>query len=230
MTFLEWQESEINLKEIDSESIIFWQNGLPFVDFKQTYKITYKGENIFNLRSDIDRDQLLQYISAFYRHFKADTLTKIIKSSTANQIKRLSQTSKESAIVTENNVPRPIESTEAIMVPFNLDKAREIGTFQKPNTIKTLAYLVLAEKYAKDRIPFDLVEANIFFKTNFKGNLKDVFNKCCLYHDFDPDEILRNYSNTIKNIDYYTLYKSANKRNDHNTVNALLSVFEKITK
>lgn len=108
------------MKEIDSESFIFWENGLPFLDFKETSQITYKGENIFSLRPDIENKTLLRYISAFYRHFPGDIFVKIIKESTANQIKRLSQTSKKSAIVLENNVTPPSKELELNVVPFNL--------------------------------------------------------------------------------------------------------------
>lgn len=218
------------MKGIDAESIIFWQDSLPFLDFKETYEITYKGENLFNMRPDIENKILLKYINAFYRHFKADTLVKLIKNSAPIQIKRLSQTSREWPIVPQNNVSIASRSAESNILHFNLEKSREIGTFQKPNTIKTLAYLVLAESFAKERIPLDLVEANIFFRSNFKGNKKDVFNKCCLYHELNPEEVLQIYSNTIKTIDYYTLYKQQDKRNKHNTINMLLSVFDKITK
>lgn len=219
----------VELKEIDSESIIFWINGLPFLEFKETNEITYKGENILNLRPDIDNKTLLRYISAFYRHFQAENFVQIIKESAASQIYRLSQKSNKSAIVGQNNVSSPTRNIEPNLVPFNLDKARELGAFQKPNTIKILAYLVLAEKYSKDRIPIDLTEANIFFKNSFKGEKKEVFNKCCIYHNFDPEEILLNYSNTIKSINYYALYNDPKNKTKNVTINMILDTFSRLT-
>lgn len=232
MSILENRDNKIvELKEIDSQSFIFWIDGLPFLDFKETDQITYKGENILNMRPDIDKKLLLRYISAYYRHFQADTFVKIIKESAVSQIKRLSHTGNNPAAVAENNVASISRPKENNFVPFNLEKSREIGTFQKPNTIKILAYLVLAERYSKDRIPIDLTEANIFFKNNFKGDKREVLDKCCKYHNFDPEEILSSYSNTIKSINYYALYNDVIKsqKNRNSTINVLFDVFNKIT-
>lgn len=214
-------------KNIDSESIIFWEEGLPFLDFRETDNITFKGENILGIRPDIDKIVLWRYISSFYRHFPAKTFVKIIKESPKDQIKRLILKSKSMPIVLENNVLSSSKELDA--VPFNYEKSKEIGAFHKQNCLKTLAYLVLSEKIASHRIPYDLIQAEIFFNENFKGSKKDVFEKCCAYHELNSVEVLKNYSQNINYINYYAINKDNNKKK-LSTLDVFISVFNKITK
>lgn len=215
------------MSKIDEKSLIFWENDLPFLEFRETNNITFQGENILDYRTDVDKKLLLRYISSFYRHFPAITFVKILKESSKEQIQRLSRNSKEMPIVLKNNVILP--KNKYGEVPFNYEKSKEIGAFHKPNTLKILSYLVLSGKYAKHRIPFDLVEANIFFKNNFKGNKNDVFKRCCEHHGLIAEEVLSEYDNTIKCINYYAMYNDKDKKKI-NTVDILLDAFFKITK
>lgn len=213
-------------KNIDSESIIFWKDELPYLDFVETDVITFRGANILKMRPEIDNKTMINYIRAFYRHFPAETFTKIIRESSVNQIKRLSYTNNKQPLVLNNEISKPTNPSDVI--PFNYVKSKEIGAFHKPNTMKILAYLVLSETYPKSRIPFDLIEANIFFNENFKDSKKEVFNKCCSHHGLKPEEVLLHYSNTIKCIDYYPTYN--NIKNKTRTIDILANVFMQITK
>lgn len=217
------------LKNIDTESIIFWRNGCPSLDFKETDVITFKGDNILHMRPEIETSTMLKYINAYYRHFPAESFIKIIKESSESQIRKLSYVNTKMPLVVKNDVQaNKVKSLETI--PFNYAKSKEIGTFHKQNTIKILAYLVLAEKYEKHRIPIDLIEANIFFKENFNGDKREVFERCCTHHDLNSEEVLLNYSSSIKSINYYALYNSPKNKNKSSTIDVLLNVFSQITK
>ena len=60
-------DTEDILPEIDKSSFIFWNGNKPSLEYVKTDKITYRGENVLDIRKDINIVDLLFYIQASYR-------------------------------------------------------------------------------------------------------------------------------------------------------------------
>ena len=61
------EEYESEDTNIDNSSFIFWNGNTPSMQYLKTKKITYQGKNIFDIRKDIEQEDLILYIQAYYR-------------------------------------------------------------------------------------------------------------------------------------------------------------------
>ena len=76
---------------MDEESFIFWNDPKPSIHFNYVDKVTYKRVNVLQLRTDIPKIDLLNYINAYYRVILADSLLKNLQNLDMSSIRHLRQ-------------------------------------------------------------------------------------------------------------------------------------------
>ena len=208
---------------IKSEGLIFWVNNVPHLDFVKTKFITWNGTNVMQLRDDIDTEIVWLFIYTFYRLLTPKSLVEKIKTCSAADLRNLRVKTGEAAVLTNQ-----FGTTNGLKasIPFHYDTTRAI--FKRPNTLKTLAFLILSKKYPRQNIPIDLEGAKTFFQENFKDDIDKVFDDCCKCLQRNSKEVLEYYEINLsfKIASPFDSYKPQKKKNS--TLNAFCSAFLRI--
>lgn len=160
--------------------------------------MTYKGINIINCRKDIEANDLLLYINAYYRVLPHDVLYKNILGISNVNIKNLSTTNLKVNLV-EHKDSNVVENCEMKAVQFNY--SRKYEAYGNINSCKWLAYLIISKSTYEYQMPVELIAAKIFYKKYFKDEqIEDVFKECCNYNDCKTDEVLKCCKENLKRI------------------------------
>lgn len=218
-------------KLTDHNYFIFWDNGTPYLEFKPTNIITYKGINVMEMRSDVKNTHLLAYIQAFYRELEPDHLIRNIKTLGVASIKNLMR----GRALVEVPINDVVKSLDYKAVPCNYRAIRETAGFYKPNACRLLAYKVLYEtEQVPDRImPVDIFELNLFFKEHFEGTPIEVFRRFCIHHCLDEKETLDTYRKKIKweiILNNTSNHQNKAKNKKHTEVDGLIGAFFQMLK
>lgn len=191
--------------------------------------MTFKGEDLYNLRKDIAKQDIHLYIESFYRILTPSSLVKNIKSLSSAKIKNV-RADRGTADVTQ----RTAQTTKTgVNIMFNYEKKKEITGFEQKFASRYLAYLLLSKSVPKCVVPLDLFEANVFFKKYFEGEVNDVFIKCCEFNGTNPDEVLNyfrhklNWSNLYNNDNFFAT--SLNKKKE-NKISTFACILTKLTR
>lgn len=188
--------------------------------YQDSDKITYKGTNILSIRKDIDNNDIKLYVNSFYRIIEAQALYKNISTLPVQQIKNLKAANARPSVSTNKDLPAITKTT----IPFNYTNIKEQVSFKLTHAGKNLACLILSETIAPERLPFDYMEAKIFFKSNFKDDIKSVFERYCKHNNIKPSELLQYYENKKQRL------PDSKKTTKPKTTDSLLKAFLQITK
>lgn len=193
----------------------------------ESNKITFKGENLMELRPDVDENSMLIYILAFYRILTPDFLYNNLKTMSISNIEKLYPAKINKIQHNTNTELSRYKSGAAI--PFDYQKLKEKNAYEKPQAGRMLACLVLSKSYLNHFLPYDPFEAKYFFDENFKGNVDDVLHRYCVLRDVNEDELLAYYRNIAES----NLTRSLGVKNEpkkHSTLDMLTATFLQLTK
>lgn len=181
--------------------IVFWKNGVPSLEFTETEVITYKGENLMDIRLDMEKEELWVYILNYYRMLTPDTVYNNIQNMTRDDIKKLyaarvlrlpNQYATAINPAREENINKYRTYGNAY---FDFQGLKETSAFRSQNAGRYLACLLLSKTYSDDLLPYDPFDAKRFFDENFKGSVEEVFDKYCCSRKVEKAEVLSYYRN-----------------------------------
>lgn len=211
---------------IDSESIVFWRNGSPSLEFMETEEITYKGENICVMRKDLEIRAIWVYILTYYKILSPQTLFNNIKCIKKKDMDNLFAGRMGKAIVVDNsNSYKPLHK-----VPFDYQALKEKGAFSKQNAGRYLACLRLAKSYEAQFLPYDPFDARHYFEENFKEPIEEVLDKYCEARHEDKEKLLSHYRNIAERNRSKFYFQEKTTTTKFSTVNLLAKTFLHIAK
>lgn len=213
------------IKRLDQECIVFWNGETPHLNARQCDRITFNGEDLYNLRKDLSNQEIHLYIEAFYRILTSRSLVENIKTLPSSKIRNIIAGKGVAEVAKE----RTAQTTPGAKIMFNYEKNKEVVGFEQKSAIRYLAYLDLARSVPRRVIPIDMYEANAFYKKYFDGEVRDVFTRLCKQNGDNIDEILDyyrqklNWSNLFKNDDYLGSHKRKLEEKKPSTFAAILA-------
>lgn len=206
--------------------MVFWKNGCPSLDFIDSEIMTFKGENLLDIRSDVTKEDLKVYILAFYRILKPEDLCKNLRDMKPKEIKELYMARIGRIKVIQNN---EVQRSRGAEIPFNYAQAKEKNAIQLPNAGRLLACLLLSKSFEACDLPYDPFEAKQFFQNNFKGTVEEILDKYCEERGEDKSILLSYYRN-IANRNRAKRYPPERDTKKFSTVDLLCAAFAQLTK
>ena len=144
---------------IDEESTKLWNDSKPSIHFNYVDKVTYKGVSVLQLRTDIAKIDLLNYINGYYRVITADRLLKNLQYLDMSSIRQLRQYNGFPSMASKNYL---VDKPPKAEITYNYKSMEQVKSFQKPNACKFIAFKLLSESVPLSTIPIDSVQMNWF--------------------------------------------------------------------
>lgn len=213
--------------KVDQECLVFWIDNVPHLNSRKCDEVTFRGENLYNIRADVTLEELQYYIEAFYRILTPSSLVENLRTLPKSSIQNV----KAYKGIAEVNNPGPQQSSSGTKIMFNYEKKKEIVGFEQRNASRYLAYMLLSKTVPSCIIPIDIFEAKIFFKKYFEGDVRDVFNKCCEHNEEDAEKVLEYYRHKLNWSKFYSKshYEAYNPKKTERRSDSLACIFMQLT-